>query len=152
MQSRTHKKAMVLNELRKNCRQHLTQVGRGLRLPATTVFELERDLRDDIIMRYVSIPLFSPLGFPLRISCVIQCPGDSMESIIASPFVNNLFLARDGTLLCDAVFLSINQQIEFEELIFAVGGSIKLNAYVLEVLKNEGATFGAKSPKNVRNS
>ena len=105
----------VLNELRKNSRGSLTDIGFKTEMPLSTVFKRVMRLEDKTISRYVSLMNFEAIGYPLKVAAFIttKSMSEANEWLMDHPNINNLFKLTEGRLYAELLFKSWSDYEDF---------------------------------------
>ena len=100
------KEAALANELRKDCRRSLTELGRITGVPLSTVFKSLLRLEKGFISKHTCFPDFAQLGFPLKIGIFFDTHDKAKlaELLQSHPSINTL-LRLSGSFNFYAEFL-----------------------------------------------
>jgi DNA-binding Lrp family transcriptional regulator len=135
----------ILGHLRKNARETLTRISKGLQIPISSAFDrLKRLEGTRIITRYTGLLGLKKIGIhghAILLFTVKKSLRDDLESYLAEkPFVNNLIRTNgERNLVAECLFPGIKELESFVESISKEFKGLQFSVlYVLEDLKREG--------------
>lgn len=108
----------VLNELRKNSRTSLTDIGYKLNMPLSTVFKKVTRLEKEIIRRYVSLLDFKETGYLFKVGAFLNAKNkEQLEKFLLEHCsINTLArLSGDYRYYAEFIFKNMREYQEFEE-------------------------------------
>lgn len=137
------KELNILQELRTNARNSLTEISHTTNIPLSTVFKKVEKLEKDLIQKYVSLVNFNLLGFGVRISLVLKSKerGPLKKFLSEHPNVNSLYRISQGfDFFVETVFPSM---LEFENFMEELDSLVfdKKVFHVIEDLRTEDFMF-----------
>ncbi|MDP2907054.1 MAG: Lrp/AsnC family transcriptional regulator [Nanoarchaeota archaeon] len=133
----------ILQELRKNSRQSITNIGNLAGVPLSSTFKRMGHLEKHFIKKYVSIVDFSLLGFSVRISLVLKSKTrDELKNfLIGHPNVNSLHrINQDFDFFVETIFPNM---LAFENFIDELNSLVsdKKVFHVIKDLRTEDFVF-----------
>ncbi|MFC1723695.1 Lrp/AsnC family transcriptional regulator [Nanoarchaeota archaeon] len=115
------KELMLVTELRKNSRQTLSEMGRILKMPVSTVHDKMKKVRKDIVRKYTCILDFKRLGFNCRGHVVFRLARKAdravvKEYLLKNQNVNSVYKINNGyDFLVELVFRDMSELDGFLE-------------------------------------
>lgn len=107
----------ILQELRKNARRSLTEIGNVTEVPLSSVFKKVAKLERRFIQKYVSLVDFNQLGWNIKVSLVLKAKERELlkEFLLEHPNVNSLYrISQSFDFLVETVFANM---LEFEDFL-----------------------------------
>lgn len=135
----TRKQQLILSELRKNSRQHLSKIAEKLELPTSTVFDNYK-LISGCIKRYVSLVDFGKLGYSLRINFIfrIKNSGIVKSFLLKHKNINSIYrINNKHTILVECFFRNMGEAYKFKEALQDKGAAKIDMRYIIEEIKKE---------------
>lgn len=138
-----HKDLKILQELRKNSRQSITNIGSLTGIPLSSTFKKVNRIEKSFIKKYVSIVDFDLLGFGIRISLVLKSKNreELKNFLIEHPNVNSLYrISQDFDFFVETVFPNM---LTFENFIEDLNNLVsdKKVFHIIENLRTEDFVF-----------
>jgi len=140
----TDKELGVLKHLRENSRATVTEIGRKVNLPRSTVYDKIRKLRESgVIKKYSCLVNFEQLGLPIAVKVLFRVDGKDRarfgEMLTNCPNSNDVVkLGNDFDYLVSFAFSSMNELHEFLDGLSKCCNTNYSIMYVSKELKKEG--------------
>ncbi|HII71914.1 TPA: Lrp/AsnC family transcriptional regulator [Candidatus Woesearchaeota archaeon] len=105
----------LLAQLRKDSRRTLSQIGRDVEMPVSTVHDRMKKIKKGIIKKYTCILDFKSLGFNCRAQVVLRLHskddrGDIKEYLLKNQNVNSVYKINNGyDFLAELIFRDISE-------------------------------------------
>ena len=133
----------ILQELRRNSRQSITNIGNLAGVPLSSTFKKVNRIEKSFIRKYVSIVDFDRLGFSVRISLVLKSKNrDELKNfLVGHPNVNSLYrISQDFDFFVETVFPNM---LAFENFIEELNNFVseKKAFHIINDLRTEDFVF-----------
>ena len=140
------KQLLVLSELRKNSRQHLSEIANKYSIPNSTVFDNYK-LISRFIDRYVTLIDFEKLGYSLRMNFIFRMKNNEIIDFLhKQKNINSIHkINNKHTLLVDCLFRNIKEVYELKELLQDKGVRKIGMIHIIDEIKNEKFLAGSKN-------
>lgn len=144
------KELLIINHLRKNARESLTNISRLTRIPISTIYERLRSSEGNLIIKHTSLVNFPRLGYNARAKLMLKAAkekkGEMRSYLHKHENVNSLYKINNGyDLLAECIFRDMKQMEDFiESLEERFSLEKKEVFYIIEDIKREG--FLSESP------
>jgi len=134
---------LILQELRKNARKSLTDIGNETNTPLSTVFKKVIKLEKNLIQKYVTLIDFNATGNGIRINLTLKSKDKVAlkEHLMSHPNVNSLYrISQNFDFLVETIFPSM---LKFEDFIESINDLIcdKKMFHIIDDLKREEFVF-----------
>lgn len=130
-----HTDINILNEVRKNCRRSLTEIGIATDTPLSTVFKrFERLHKRDIIKKHACLVDFALLGYPVKVGIFLSTNEreHAKQFLTDHPNVNTLFrLSGDCDFYAELVFENMLRFEDFSEELVSSGIVKKMTTHFI---------------------
>ena len=147
----------ILNLLRKNARQTLTNMSRDAGIPISTIFDkLKRLEHIGVIKAHTSMLDMNKIGYRLHAFVFLKDDNNQKErlikTLIENPKVNNITRVNENwNFLIEVFFREIIELEEFIETLENDFKSIEISVhYALEDIKREGFLIGDELKNQLR--
>jgi DNA-binding Lrp family transcriptional regulator len=135
----TNRQLLILSELRRNSRQHLSQVAKNLNMPLSTLHDNYKIVKQ-YIKQNITLVDFEQLGYGFRMNFIFRIKTSSMikNLLLKNMNVNSIYrINNKHTLLVECVFRNLAGAYEFKEMLQDRGlKKISMN-YVIADIKKE---------------
>jgi Lrp/AsnC family transcriptional regulator, leucine-responsive regulatory protein len=135
---------LLINALRQNARETLTNISKTTRVPISTLFDRLHSQQNSAIMKHTTILDFEKLGYGCRANLLLAVKNDQKSRLCAylkeHSAINNLYKINNGfDFLAEGIFLSIKDMEKFlGELENNFDILKKQENYLIEDIKREG--------------
>jgi len=142
------KDLMIINELRKNARETLTNISKRTRIPISTIYEKLKAQEGDLIIKHTALINFGKIGFNARAKIMMQGTKEKKnelrEHLMHHQNVNSMFKINNGyDFMVECVFRDMKELEEFVDTLDERFGIEKKQVfYVIDDLKREAFMAG----------
>jgi DNA-binding Lrp family transcriptional regulator len=141
----TDKEFEILKHLRGNSRTTVTEIGRKVNLPRSTVYDkIKKFKREGIVNKYSCLLNFNQLGLPIQVKVLFKADNTSKiklgETLINSEHTNNVVkLGNEFDYLASFAFKSMDELHKFLDTLTAEHQIRDYRVlYIANELKREG--------------
>lgn len=130
---------IILDELRKNSRRSLTEIGNLTNVTLSSVFKKVEKMEKKLIKKYVSLLSFENAGFSIRISMALKSKDrESLKKfLLEHPNVNSVYRTSQGyDFFVETVFPNMLSFENFMEQVSSVTSDKKI-FHIIEDLRLE---------------
>ncbi len=148
----TKKELLIINQLRKNARETLTNISKTTKIPISTIYEKIRANEKKLIIKHTALINFSQLGFNARAKIMMKSTRDSRDELrsylMLNENVNSLYKINNGyDYMIECIFINMKDLEDFLENIDEKFDLEKKEIYyIIDDLKRE--TFLSDSQFN----
>ncbi len=139
MKMLTNRQLLILSELRRNSRQHLSQVAKNLNMPLSTLHDNYKIVKQ-YIKQNITLVDFEQLGYGFRMNFIFRIRSSSIikNLLLKNMNVNSIYRINNRqTLLVECVFRNLAGAYKFKEMLHDRGiKKISMN-YVIADIKKE---------------
>lgn len=140
----------LVNELRKNCRRALTEIGRSIGMPLSTVFKaVDRLCKEQIITKHTCLADFKRLRFPYKAGVFIEANRkDGLKNFLAEhPNINTLLrLSGDYDFYAELMFKDMTDFEDFADELRGLEMINKISAHFVSDVKQEEFKIETNQP------
>lgn len=140
---------IVFNCLRENSRQKLKDICKSTKIPISTVYDILKRLKRDLIKKFTIIPNYYKLGYKthaiLILNPQIKNKSRLQSYLLLHPTINNFYMV-DGNRFFIDFFAKDNKDLNnFMSLIEKNFNPLNLNVhFVLDEMKREDLIFNTE--------
>jgi len=137
------KELLIINHLRKNSRETLTNISKRTHIPISTIFEKIRVNEGDLIIKHTSLINFFKLGFNARAKIILKSKKESKSELkrylLLNQNVNTLYKINNGfDYMIECIFRNMKELEDFLEIVDDKFGLEKKEIfYIIDDLKRE---------------
>lgn len=144
----TPRQIRLLEELRKNSRRSLTDIGMNTEIPLSSVFKMVRKLEcDEIIEKHITLVDFGKIGYPLKVAIFIKTKHkEGMQDYLKDHPNLNTLLRISGDYNCYAEML-FKDMAEYQDFIDGLDDNEivqKISTHFLTDVKQEVFKIGSE--------
>lgn len=137
-----NKKLEIIQHLRQNSREKLTQMSRKTSIPVSTIFEYLKSFENDIIKKHTCLIDFKELGFDLRVTMLIQSNQETKQDLqkflLGHTQVNTVYRINNGyDFFAEVLFRNMNELQVFLDELDTRGIKKRKEHYVLDEIRKE---------------
>ncbi|MBT6773882.1 Lrp/AsnC family transcriptional regulator [Candidatus Woesearchaeota archaeon] len=142
------KKIQLILELRNNSREKLTSISKRTNIPISTLFDLLKELNEDVIKKSTIILDYSKLGFHTKALVFLKVNRENKEKLKhhlnINPCINSLHKVNHGwNFIIETVHRNIKELDDFlEKLEDNYNIEDKQIHYLIDEVKREGFIVG----------
>mgnify|MGYP003973325877 CR=1 FL=1 len=142
------KKIQLILELRNNAREKLTSISKRTNIPISTLFDLLKELNEDVIKKSTIILDYSKLGFHTKALVFLKVNRENKEKLKhhlnINPCINSLHKVNHGwNFIIETVHRNIKELDDFlEKLEDNYNIEDKQIHYLIDEVKREGFIVG----------
>jgi Lrp/AsnC family transcriptional regulator for asnA, asnC and gidA len=144
------RKIRLLNELRTNCRRSLTEIGKIIGMPLSTVFKAVDELcKGLIITKHACLVDFAKLCFPYRAGIFIEANRkDGLKNFLAEhPNLNTLLrLSGDYDFYAEFIFKDMTDFEDFADKLRGLEMINKISTHFVSDVKREEFKIETNQP------
>lgn len=142
------KSLSVIQELRKNARQSLTDISRYISMPLSSLFKSVKKLEDEkIILKYSALLDYNKIGYSTRIFLSVQAKEKEKfkEFMMEHPKVNSLSRASSNSFFAEMIFRNMLELEDFLESLEVFGVQNKEVYHIIQEIKREEHDLGMEN-------
>ena len=137
------KDLMIVNELRKNARETLTNISKKTHIPISTIYEKLKQNEGNLIIKHTSLINFAKVGFNARAKIMMRGMKETKielrKHLLSNQNVNSMYRINNGyDFMVECVFKDMKELEEFVETLDERFGLEKKQVfYIIDDLKRE---------------
>lgn len=129
------KQRMILSELRKNSRQHITQIAANLGMDKSTCSDNFKAIKP-YILQHTTLIDFAKLGYSFRMNFILKNERKALNLLMKSRHINSIQETKNNKLFVWGVFKSMEQAYSLKEELENLGvKNIQLSDVIEEIKK-----------------
>jgi len=135
------KQRMILLELRKNSRQHITRIAEKLKTNTSTVNDNFKTLKQ-YILQHTTLIDFAKLGYSFRMNFIFKKSKKALNFLKTHKNINEIQETKDNNLFAWGIFKSMVEAYELKESLENLGvKDIQLSDVIEEIKKESMSCF-----------
>jgi len=141
------KKLQFLSCLRENSREKLTSISKKTSIPISTLFDMLKELQEDVVIKHTSLIDFSKLGYHTRAQVFLKVNKENKEKIKRHlNFHNNINTIYKINNSWDFIIETVHKNIkELDSFLEELDEKFKIENkeihYLIDEVKREGFTI-----------
>jgi DNA-binding Lrp family transcriptional regulator len=134
----TKKQKLVISELRKNSRQHFSDIAKNHKIPKSTLFDSYKSISGCIRKNTILVD-FEKLGYSLRMNFIFRIKNNEiLEFLESQENINSVYrINNKNTLFVECFFRNIGEAYGLKEAIQEKGVRKVSMIHVIEEIKKE---------------
>ncbi len=137
------KNVLIINELRRNARETLTNISKRTKIPISTIYEKIKSSEGKLILKHTSLIDFGKLGFNARAKIMVKTKKESKADLTAYLLkhenINSMYKINNGyDYMVECIFSNMK---ELEDFIDNVDDRFGLERkevyYIIDDIKRE---------------
>jgi Lrp/AsnC family leucine-responsive transcriptional regulator len=137
------KDLLIINELRKNARETLTNISKRTHIPISTIYEKLKASEGKVIIKHTALINFAKMGFNARAKIMMrgarETRSELRQYLCSHQNVNSMYKINNGyDFMVECIFGDMKELEDFVDLLDEKFGLQKKQVfYVIEDLKRE---------------